>query len=70
MSAVKFSTQLEADVVRDLRAFAEAADLSISRVVNDAVVEYLARYRVRPSFRAALDEVVADHGELLTRLAK
>lgn len=70
MKRVKFATQLDAKVARDLRAFAAQADRSISGLVNDAVSEYLQRYRVRPVFRAALDEVVAEHDELLQRLAK
>jgi predicted transcriptional regulator len=70
MKAVKFATQLDAEVAKDLRAFAVHADRSISGIVNEAVAEYLQRRRVRPAFRAALDEVLTDHDELLRRLAK
>ena len=45
-------------------------DRSISKIVTEAVAEYLAKYRVRPAFRTAVDEIIADHGELLERLAK
>ncbi len=70
MKAVKFATQLDAQVATDLRAYAAEADRSISGIVNEAVAEYLQRRRVRPAFRAALDEVLSDHEELLGRLAK
>ena len=66
----KFATQLDPAVAADLRRFAADNDRSISGVVTEAVAEYLAKYQVRPAFRTALAEVVADHAELLTRLAK
>jgi predicted transcriptional regulator len=67
---VKFATQLDSQVADDLRRFASETDRSISRVVSDAVAEYLAKYQVRSVFRVALDEVVTDHAEVLARLAK
>lgn len=70
MKAVKFATQLDAKVIKDLREFAAQADRSISGVVSEAVAEYLQRRRLRPAFRSAMDEVLADHDELLGRLAK
>ena len=70
MPPVKFATQLDSEVAEDLRRFAAETDRSISRIVSDAVAEYLAKYQVRPAFREALDEVVTDHAEVLTRLAK
>jgi predicted transcriptional regulator len=70
MKPVKFATQLDARVADELRSFAAETDRSISKVVNEAVAEYLAKYRVRPAFRAAIDEVITEHAELLGRLAK
>ena len=70
MPPIKFATQLDSEVAADLRRFAAETDRSISRIVSDAVAEYLAKYQVRPAFRTALDEVVTDHAEVLTRLAK
>ncbi|MCX5748445.1 MAG: hypothetical protein NT062_38820 [Proteobacteria bacterium] len=67
---IKFATQLDARVAKDLRSFAAETDRSISKIVNEAVAEYLAKYRVRPAFRAAIDEILTDHAELLERLAK
>lgn len=70
MKAVKFATQTDAQVAQELRAYAAEADRSICGIVNEAVAEYLKRRRVRPAFRAALDEVLSDHEQLLGRLAK
>ncbi|MBP6631771.1 MAG: hypothetical protein KBG28_29200 [Kofleriaceae bacterium] len=69
-STEKFATMIESDVARDLRAYASASDRSIASVVNEALAEYLQRYRVRPAFQSAMDEVVTDHAEVLARLAR
>ncbi|HAG91871.1 MAG TPA: hypothetical protein DCL41_08370 [Bdellovibrionales bacterium] len=70
MKAKKFATQIDPDVLKDLRAFAKKTDRSISSVVSDAVKEYISKAQIRPAFRSAMDEVLEDHSELLTRLAK
>ena len=67
---MKFATQLDESVARELREFAAQTDRSISRIVTDAVSEYLQKYRVRPAFRTAMDEVIEDNAELLERLAR
>lgn len=70
MKAKKFATQIDEKVLKDLKAYADQADRSISSVVSDAVAEYIQRASVRPAFRKAMDEVLNDHQELLKRLAK
>ena len=70
VKAKKFATQLDPVVLGRLRRFARQEDRSISRVVNDAVAEYLDRSEVRPVFRRAMDQVLDEHGELLERLAR
>ena len=70
MKAIKFATQLDAKVARELRQYAAETERSISRVVTEAVAEYLAKHRLRPAFRTALDEVLDDHAEVLERLAR
>ena len=67
---VKFATQMDQRVARELRSFAAETDRSISKIVTEAVAEYLAKYRVRPAFKAAVDEIISDHAELLERLAR
>jgi hypothetical protein len=70
MKAMKFATQIDETVLKDLKAYVANADRSISSVVSEAVAEYLARVKVRPAFRKAMDEVLNEHAELLERLAK
>ena len=70
MKPVKFATQIDGKVLKDLKKYSKTVDRSISSIVSDAVGEYLSRSNIRPAFRAAMDEVVADHAELLKRLAK
>lgn len=70
MKAKKFATQIDEDVLKDLKAYVKRSDRSISKVVSEAVREYLQRIEVRPAFQSAMDEVLEDHAELLKRLAK
>lgn len=70
MKLKKFATQIDESTLEDLRAYARETGRSISGVVSEAVGEYLKRASVRPAFRDAMDEVLADHAELLKRLAK
>jgi predicted transcriptional regulator len=70
MTSVKFATQLDAKVMRELRRYAAESDRTISRIVTEAVAEYLQRRRVRPAFREAMDEVLTENAALLQRLAK
>lgn len=70
MKAKKFATQIDETVLKDLKAFVKQTDRSISKVVSEAVKEYIQRAQVRPAFKTAMDEVIEDHVELLTRLAK
>jgi len=66
----KFATQVDETVLKELKAFAKKSDRSISSVVTEAISEYLLRAKLRPAFRKAMDEVLDDHQELLSRLAK
>ncbi len=70
MKSIKFATQIDEKVLKDLKSYVKETDRSISRVVSEAVAEYLQRSKVRPAFRNAMDEVLKDHEELLQRLAK
>jgi hypothetical protein len=70
MAVVKFATQIEAKVVKELRLVAKELDKSISKIVTEALAEHLRRVRVRPAFRRAMDEVLDDHADLLSRLAR
>lgn len=61
---------MDEKVLKDLRAYVNEADRSISSVVTEAVSLYLQRSKLRPAFRNAMDEILDDHQELLKRLAK
>ncbi len=58
MTAKKFATQIDEQVLKDLKKYVQESGRSISRVVSDAVVEHLQKVRVRPAFRSAMDEVL------------
>ena len=66
----KFATQVDEDVLEELRRYVKASDRSISGVVTDAIRDYINRLEVRPAFRDSMDEVLSEHSELLKRLAK
>lgn len=70
VKSTKFATQLDEAVLRRLRRFAREQDRSISRIVTEAVAEYLDRAEVRPAFRRAAEEVLDENRELLERLAR
>ena len=70
MKAKKFATQIDEKVLKDLKAFVQQNDRSISSVVNEAVAQYLHRSKLRPAFLEAMDNVLDEHAELLKRLAK
>ena len=70
MKLVKFSTQVDEKVLRELRSVAKETDKSISTLVTEALAAHLQRVRVRPAFRHAMEEVLTEHAEVLRRLAK
>ena len=68
--AVKFSSKIDAAVLKHLRAYSKQSGRSVTAILTDAVSEHLDRVQVRPAFRASLDRVIEEHGELLSRLAR
>jgi len=67
---VKFASQMDAKLLREVKKYAKESDRTLSGVINEAIAQYLERARVRPAFRAATEEVLVEHAELLRRLAK
>jgi hypothetical protein len=67
---VKFASQIDARVLKELRQFAKENDRTLSGVLTRAVDEFLQRARVRPAFRKASEDVLDEHDDLLRRLAK
>ena len=70
MSQAKFSTQVDAKVLKEVKLHAEESGKSISHIVSDALADYLDRSRTRPAFSSAMRETLVRHAELLRRLAK
>lgn len=70
MKLTPFETQIDADVLSDLKSFAENVDRSIPAIVSEAVAEYLKRAHLRPEFAQAMERVLLEDAELLRRLAK
>ena len=68
--AIKFATQIDEKILKDLKSFANQSDRTISSVVTEAVAEFIHRAKVRPAFRRAMEQVLDDDAELLERLAK
>lgn len=68
--AVKFSSKIDPKVLKDLREFSKVSGRSMTVILTDAVREHLERSQVRPAFRDAMEQVIQDHGELLSRLAR
>jgi len=67
---VKFSSKMEREALEALRAHAAEEGRTLAGLLTEAVRDYLAKKRVRPAFREAAEAVVAEHDELLARLAK
>lgn len=68
--AVKFSSKMDAKVLKALRGHAEREGRTLAAVLTAAAEEYLHRATVRPAFRTAASEVMDEHAELLERLAR
>lgn len=67
---VKFASQLDARVLKELREYAREHGKTLSGVLTAAVEDFLQRERIRPAFRAATESVIDEHAELLQRLAR
>ncbi len=69
-SLTKFSSQIEAEVLDELRAYSKAEGRTLSSVLTEAGKLLLARVRVRPAFHDAAIRVMNENDDLLTRLPK
>lgn len=66
----KFSSQIEAEVLNELRAYSKAEGRTLSSVLSEAGKLLLSRVRVRPAFHETSVEVMNENDELLRRLAQ
>ena len=69
-NAVKFATQLDIKVLEALKSYASEQELKISSVVNQAIEEYLSKYKVRPAFKQSMQNIIENNQELLKKLAE
>ncbi|MEZ4369621.1 MAG: hypothetical protein R3B07_02320 [Polyangiaceae bacterium] len=71
MSTKRLELNVDAAVLRDAQHLADSRTQSLEALVNDALVAHLKNAtNPCPTFAQAMDEVVHQHAELLSRLAK
>ncbi len=70
MASVKISSKVEEGTWNDLREHARESHQSLSGILTEAIKEYLARRRVRPSVLRHLEDSVRENRELGRRLAE
>ncbi len=66
----KYSSTMPPELLEALRRHAAESGRTLASVIAEASEEYLARARVRPAFREAVESVMDEHAELLERLAR
>jgi DNA-binding TFAR19-related protein (PDSD5 family) len=67
---VKFSSKMDREVLEALRAQAQEQNRTLAGILTEAARAYLDQVQLRPAFRSAVDEVLEEHDELLSRLAR
>jgi hypothetical protein len=69
-SMQKFSSQMEREVLAEVRRYARESNRRLSEVLTEAARAHLDRIRIRPAFRKAAEEVLDEIKALLKRLAE
>lgn len=70
---VKFASQADAEVLRELRAIADREGRQLQALLDEALRDYLDKKRsgrARPKVLEALRDSMAEHGPLYRELAK
>lgn len=67
---MKFSSQMDKQVLAELREYAKESNRRISTILSEAVSLHLRNVRIRPAFRGAMEEVLENNSDLLSRLAR
>lgn len=68
MKVVNFYTDVDENILNEIKRYAEDSDQSISKVVNDALIEYLSKDKARTTFKSTMEEVLNEHDELLKKI--
>jgi len=69
----KFATQMDTELLRQLRAYARSEGRQIQSILEEAVTKFLKEqqgYRMRPDVAAAYKESLDRYSELYKALAK
>lgn len=70
MSTIKISSKVEEAAWESLRELAQESNQHISGVLTEAIVEYVARRRVRPAVLEHLEDSIRDNEKLGRLLAR
>ena len=70
MPNVKVSSKVEEAAWNDLKALARESKQSISGLLSEAITEYVARRRIRPTVLRHLDASIEENRELGRLLAR
>ncbi|MXW00539.1 MAG: ribbon-helix-helix domain-containing protein [Holophagales bacterium] len=64
MTTIKISAEVDEAAWNELRDLARETERRVSEVLAEAIEEYLARYRVRPSALQHLEDSMRENEEL------
>ena len=73
LSREKFATQVESNLLREMRNIARSEGRQLQSLVNEAFADYLERrhqQRARPHVMAAYESSVRRYGEVFEKLAR
>jgi predicted transcriptional regulator len=70
VAAVKISSKVDGSVWKELKDLADESHQNISRLLTEAIREYIQRRRVRPVVRRHLEDPIVENEKLGRLLAK
>jgi predicted transcriptional regulator len=70
MASIKVSSKVEESCWNELRDLARESNRSVSGVLTEAIGEYVARRRIRPSVLNHLKDSIRENRELGRKLAE
>jgi predicted transcriptional regulator len=70
MQSIKISSKVDEDTWNELKALAQERHQNVSRLLTEAIRDYVARKRVRPEVLSHLENSMSENEELGKLLAK
>ena len=70
MASIKISSKVEESCWNEIRDLARESNRTVSGVLTEAIAEYVARRRVRPSVLSHLEDSIRENRELGQKLAQ